>query len=58
MIWSMLERKGYGHMTELQRQTSNCMFGTTTPCMTCQCMGYSAAVVFTGSSHAQYARQL
>ena len=35
-----------------------CMFGTSTPCMTIRRMGYSAAGVFTGSSHAQYARRL
>jgi hypothetical protein len=39
-------------MTELQRQTSECMFGTSTPCMTYRCMGYSAPGVFTVSSHA------
>ena len=27
MIWSVLGRKGYGHTTEQQRQTSKCMFG-------------------------------
>ena len=32
--------------------------GTTTPCMTSWCMAYSMCGVFTGSSHAQYARQL
>ena len=42
--------------TELQRQTSKCMFGTSTPYMTIRRMGYSAAGVFMGSSHAQYAR--
>jgi hypothetical protein len=50
--------EGYGHMIELQRQTLKCMFGTTTPCMTSWRMGYSVPSVFTGSSHAQYARQL
>ena len=50
--------EGYGHTTELQRQTSKCMFGTSTPCMTCWHMGFSAAGVFTGGSHAQYARLL
>ena len=39
-------------------RTSKCMFGTSTPCMTFQRMGYSAAGVFTRSSHAQYARRL
>ena len=40
MIRSMLGRKGYGHTIELQRQTSRCMFGTSTPCMTCRHMGF------------------
>ena len=57
MNWSVLGRKEYGHMTELQRKTSKCMFGTTTPCMTSWRMGYSTPGVFTGSSHAQYARK-
>jgi hypothetical protein len=26
--------EGYGHMTKPLRQTSKCMFGTSTPCMT------------------------
>ncbi|RLN40133.1 putative transposase protein [Panicum miliaceum] len=50
--------KGYGHMTELQRPTSKCEFGTCTHCMTCWRMGCSAAGVSTESSHAQFARQL
>jgi hypothetical protein len=45
-------------MTELQRQTSDCMFGTSTPCMTYWYMVYSAPGVFTVSSHAQFARKL
>jgi hypothetical protein len=57
MNWHVLQRKGYGHMTELRRQTSKCMFGTSTPCMTYRCMGYSALGVFTVSSHAQFARK-
>jgi hypothetical protein len=28
MNWSMHGRKGYGRMTELRRQTSKCIFGT------------------------------
>ena len=48
----------YGHTTELQGQTSKCMFGTSTPYMTFRRMGYSVAGVFTESSHAQYARCL
>jgi hypothetical protein len=44
--------EGYGCMTELRRQTSKCMFGTSTPCMTYQHMGYSAPGVFMVSSHA------
>jgi hypothetical protein len=55
---SLLGRKGYGRTTELRRQTSKCMFGTSTPCMTYQRMGYSAPGVFTVSSHAQFARKL
>jgi hypothetical protein len=51
-------RKGYGRMTELQRQTLECMFGTSTPCMTYRHMGYSAPHVFTVSSHAQFASWL
>jgi hypothetical protein len=58
MNWSVHGRKGYGHTTELQRQTLKCMFGTTTPCMTSWRMGYSASGVFMGSSHAQYARKV
>jgi hypothetical protein len=58
MNWSMLGRKGYGRMTELQRQTSKCIFGTSTPCMTYRCMGYSKPSVFMVSSHAQFARKL
>ena len=52
------EEGGYGHMTELQRQTLKCMLGTSTPCLTLWSMGYSMAGVFTRSSHAQYARRL
>ena len=58
MICCVLERKGFGHTTELQRQILECMFGTTIPCMTCRRMGYSAAGVLTESSLAQYAMQL
>jgi hypothetical protein len=58
MNWYVLRRKGYGRMTELRRQTSKCMFGTSTPCMTYRRMGYSAPGVFTVSSHAQFARKL
>jgi hypothetical protein len=58
MNWYVLGRKGYGRMTELRRQTSECLFGTSTPCMTYQRMGYSAPGVFTVSSHAQFARKL
>jgi hypothetical protein len=58
MNWSMLGRKGYECMIELQRQISKCMFRTSTPCMTYHCMGYSAPGVFTVSSHAQFARKL
>jgi hypothetical protein len=50
--------KGCGHTIELQRKTSKCMFGTSTPCMTSWRMGYSPPGVFTGSSHAQYARKV
>jgi hypothetical protein len=35
------------YMTELQGQTSECMFGTTTPCMTSSRMGYSTPGVST-----------
>jgi hypothetical protein len=52
MNWYVPGRKGYGRMTELRRQTSECMFGTSTPCMTYWRMGYSAPGVFTVSSHA------
>jgi hypothetical protein len=52
MNWYVPERKGYGHMTELRRQTSECMFGTSTTCMTYRRMGYSTPGVFTVSSHA------
>jgi hypothetical protein len=58
MNWSVLGRKVYGRMTELQRQTSKCMFRNSTPCMTYRCMGYFAPGVFTVSSHAQFARKL
>ena len=58
MICSVLGMKGFGHTIELQRKTSECMFGTTILCMIYRRMGYSAAGVFTGSSLAQYARQL
>ena len=51
-------QKGFGHTIELQRQTSECMFGTTIPCMTCRRVGYSVAGVFTESFLAQCARQL
>jgi hypothetical protein len=51
-------RKGYGRMTELRRQTSICMFGTSTPCMTYRRIGYSAPGVFMLSSHAQFARKI
>jgi hypothetical protein len=54
----MLGRKGYGCMNELRRQTSKCMFGTGTPCMTYRRMGYSVPGVFTVSSHAQFVRKL
>jgi hypothetical protein len=43
---------------ELRRQTSQCMFGTSTPCMTYRHMGYSAPGVFKVSSHAQFARNV
>jgi hypothetical protein len=55
MNWSVLGRKGYGHTTELQRKTSKCMFGTSTPYMTSRHMGYSPPSVFTVSSHVQFA---
>jgi hypothetical protein len=58
MNWYVPRRKGYGRMTELRRQTSECMFGTSTPCMTYRRMGYSAPGVFTVSSHAHFARKL
>jgi hypothetical protein len=58
MNWSALGRKGYGRLTELQRQTSKCMFGTSIPCMTYRRMSYSTPGVFTVSSHAQFARKL
>jgi hypothetical protein len=58
MNWYVPRRKGYGCMTELQRQTLECMFGTSTPCMTYQRIGYSAPGVFTVSSHAQFAQKL
>jgi hypothetical protein len=58
MNWYMPGRKGYGRMTEIQRQTLECMFGTSTPCMTYRRMGYSAPGVFTVSFHAQFARKL
>jgi hypothetical protein len=50
--------KGYGHTTELQKQASKYMFGTTIPCMTSWRMGYSLPGVFTRSSHAQFVRKL
>jgi hypothetical protein len=58
MNWYVPRRKGYGRMIELRRQTSECMFGTSTPCMTYRRMGYSVPSVFTISSHAQFARKL
>jgi hypothetical protein len=58
MNWFVLGRKGYGRTTELQRKTSECMFGTNTPCMTYRRMGYSASGVFTTNSHAKFARKL
>jgi hypothetical protein len=58
MNWYVPRRKGYGRMIELRRQTLECMFGTSTPFMTYQRMGYSAPGVFTVSSHAQIARKL
>jgi hypothetical protein len=58
MNWYVPRRKGYGRMIEQQRQTSECMFGTSTPCMTYRCMGYFTPSVFTVSSHAQFARKL
>jgi hypothetical protein len=58
MNWSMLGRKVYGHITELRRQTSKCMFSTSAACMTYKRMGYSAPGVFTLSSHTQFARKL
>jgi hypothetical protein len=58
MNWSVLGRKRYGRMTELGRQTSKCMFGTSTPYMTYRRMGYFVPGVFTVSSHAQFARKL
>jgi hypothetical protein len=54
----VLGRKGYGRMTELRRQTSKCMFGISTLCMTYQRMGYSTPGVFMVGSHAQFARKL
>jgi hypothetical protein len=57
MNWYLPGRKGYGRMTELRRQTSECMFSTHTPYMTYRRMG-SAPGVFTVSSHAQFARKL
>ena len=58
MNWSVLGRKAYGHTTEQQRQASRCTFDTTTPYMISWPMGYSTLVVFMGSSHAQYARNV
>jgi hypothetical protein len=58
MNWYVLGRKGYERMIELRRQTSKCMFGTSTPCMTYRRMGYSTPGVFTVSSYAQFARKL
>jgi hypothetical protein len=58
MNWLVLERKVYGHTIEQQVQASRFMFGTTTPCMISCPMGYSTSGVFTGSSHAQYARNV
>jgi hypothetical protein len=58
MNWYVLGRKGCGHMPELRRQTSKCMFGTSTPCMTYRCKGYSVPGQFMVSSHAQFARKL
>ena len=42
--------EGVWHTTGLQRQTSEHMFGTTTPCMTYRRTGYSTTGVSTGSS--------
>jgi hypothetical protein len=58
MNWYVLRRKGYGRMTKLRRQTSKCMFGTSTPCMNYRRIGYSVPGAFTVSSHAQFARKL
>jgi hypothetical protein len=58
MNWFVLGRKGYGRMTELRRQTSKCMFGVSTPCMTCRLIGYSAPSVFMVSAHIQFAKKL
>jgi hypothetical protein len=56
--WFVLGRKGYGHTNKLRRQTSKCMFCTSTPCMNTRRMGYSTPGVFMLSSHAQFARKL
>jgi hypothetical protein len=58
MNWYVPRRKGYGRITEQHRQILECMFGTSTPCMTYRRMGYYAPGVFTISSHAQFARKL
>jgi hypothetical protein len=58
MNWSMLGRKVYEHVTELRRQTSKCMFGTSTPFMTYRHIGYSVSGVFTVSFHAHFTRKL
>ena len=50
--------EGCGRTTERQRQTSECMSGTTTLCMTSQRMAYFVTGVLTESYHAQHARQL
>jgi hypothetical protein len=46
MNWYVPGRKGYGRLTELRRQTSECMFGTSTPCMTYRRMGYTNPAVY------------
>ena len=50
--------KGVWTYDRATKTTSECMFGTSTPCMTYQRMGYLAPGVFTVSSHAQFARKL
>ena len=58
MNWSVLERKGYGHTTELQRKNFKMHVWYHYSLHDFLAYGISALGVFTGSFHAQYARKV